>query len=236
MSNAVANGATGAGLFSSSSHKQESGADACQPGSARSERSACSGIPVPGAVSRRSLMNVFVGAAAVAGAAIPPSLLAAKPAPNVREVPPVIANPDAELLSLGKQYERLLREEATFRRKSRRLHAATEARRDEIFGRDFACTEERRRTLSTEEFREWHGAWETASTETGHRAAHGAWCAACKRTRVVGRKILRIKAATLAGLLVRSRVLTTNGELLCRGEPIEQLEREIRAFALRCQA
>src|SRR4051812_20647622 len=60
MSNAVAKGATGAGLFSSSFDKQESGPHACQPGSARSEPFGCPNIPFTGAISRRSLMNLFV--------------------------------------------------------------------------------------------------------------------------------------------------------------------------------
>ncbi len=61
MSNAVANGATGAGLFSSSSHKQESGLDACQTGSARSEPSVGQIIPETGAqISRRSFVNSLV--------------------------------------------------------------------------------------------------------------------------------------------------------------------------------
>src|SRR3954471_9031911 len=77
MSSAVAKGATGAGLFSSSSPKQESRRGACQPGLAGPEQSACSNIPEPGAqLSRRSVMNMLVSAAVV-GTAIPQAVVSA---------------------------------------------------------------------------------------------------------------------------------------------------------------
>jgi hypothetical protein len=64
------------------------------------EQSSTAKIPSGGAqISRRSLMNVFVGAAALAGAAIPDQSTAL-PAPNVRGVPAGSPHPDAALFEL----------------------------------------------------------------------------------------------------------------------------------------
>ncbi|MCK1400137.1 hypothetical protein IVB45_18625 [Bradyrhizobium sp. 4] len=179
-------------------------------------------------------MNVFV--ATLAGAAIP-ARSEALPAPNVREGSlSSLDDPDASLTELGREYESLLRQEVPLRRKSHRLYVATETRRREILGLEPSDETEQQRTLTQIEFRKWNDAWNTAGDETGYRKAWEAWCQACKRTRKVGRKILRIKAQTLPGLLIRSRVITTNGELLCKGEPIDELGREIRAFTLAYQA
>ena len=77
MSNAVANGATGAGLFSTSSPKQESGPSAYQVGQANPELNTRSNIPDPGVqISRRSIMNMMVSATAIAAAS--PALAAAE--------------------------------------------------------------------------------------------------------------------------------------------------------------
>ncbi|RXH15152.1 hypothetical protein EAS54_18875 [Bradyrhizobium guangzhouense] len=152
----------------------------------------------------------------------------------MRELSPAAAHPDAALIELGKQYERLLREEVPLQRRSHRLHQATEARQNEILG--LAPDAERSAPRWGVEWRQWSDAWETARAETGYDKAWEAWCQAGERSRDIGRKILRIRAQTLSGLLVRSRVITTNGDLLCKREPIEQLEREVRAFALRYQA
>jgi hypothetical protein len=58
---------------------------------------------------------------------------------------------------------------------------------------------------------------------------------ASSKTARVGKKILKIAPATMAGLLARVRVIETHDEILV-GEPTENLVAEIRDFAKRAAA
>jgi hypothetical protein len=78
----------------------------------------------------------------------------------------------------------------------------------------------------------WTEAWARASGKVGRSQAWEAWNTASGETAQIGEKILRLRARTAAGLLVRARVIETHDEI--RGaEPSVQLMKEIRSFAKR---
>jgi selenophosphate synthase len=66
--------------------------------------------------------------------------------------------------------------------------------------------------------------------KTVYNAAAGAWNRASEKTGRVGKKILKLKATTPEGLLIRARVIETHDEIL-KVEPAELLLVEIKQFA-----
>lgn len=82
---------------------------------------------------------------------------------------------------------------------------------------------------------EWNQVWEAAATKVGYHGAWKAWNRASEKTGRLGKKILKRKPMTAAGLLVRARVIETHDEI-CKSESPEQLMKEIRSFAKRSRA
>jgi hypothetical protein len=82
---------------------------------------------------------------------------------------------------------------------------------------------------TNERYGEWIEAGSIADKETGYNKTLGKTLRASNKTERVGRKILKIKPATTAGLLVRLNVIATHD--LCKAEPLEALRAEIRDFA-----
>jgi len=79
---------------------------------------------------------------------------------------------------------------------------------------------------------DWLEAKKLAGKEVGYDKAFGKMNRAAKKTACIGRKILKTEPATVAGLLVRVRVIETHDEI-CDAEPAEALLAEIRDFAKR---
>ena len=76
--------------------------------------------------------------------------------------------------------------------------------------------------------------WMSVRTETGEAVGYGhaytAWNAASEKTGRIGKKILRLKAESAQGLLIKARVIETHDEVGdC--EPADQLMDEIKRFA-----
>jgi hypothetical protein len=148
--------------------------------------------------------------------------------------PPVatpIVHSDAELLDLGQEFERLLALEESLKNESGRRWKASDRLRYEKMGID-PDDDEACRAAAQNRWSEWIKNWDAAAKEVGHRNASHAWNRASRETEGVGRKILKLKPITTAGLLVRLRVIETHDEL-CDLEPAEQLMVEVRAFAKR---
>jgi hypothetical protein len=182
--------------------------------------------------TRRSLLTIAAGGAVAAIAAAVPTIAPATATP----VDPLIApHPDAKLLELGLEYERLWAIEEPLRSNSSGLWNAADRRRYEKLGVDPDDIEARRAALD-DRHSEWNAAREIADEEVGYNKAWGKTNRASLKTERIGKKILKIAPNTMAGLLVRIRVIETHeGEILdC--EPAEQLIMEIRDFAKRVAA
>ncbi len=183
--------------------------------------------------TRRSLLTIAAGSAVAAAiAAAVPTIAPATATP----VDPLIApHPDAKLLELGLEYERLWAIEEPLAEESERLWNAADRRRYEKLGVDPDDIEARRAALDNR-YSEWNAAREIADEEVGSNKAWGKTNRASLKTVRIGKKILKIAPNTMAGLLVRIRVIETHeGEILgC--EPAEQLIMEIRDFAKRVAA
>ena len=146
----------------------------------------------------------------------------------------VLPHPDAKLLALGIEYERLLAIEEPLSEESKRLWNAADRLRYEKLGIDPEDKEARFAALD-DRHSEWNEAREVADKELGYHKAWKKMDRASSKTARVGKKILKIAPATTAGLLARIRVIETHDEILdC--EPAEQLLEEIRDFAKRVAA
>ncbi|WGS02212.1 hypothetical protein MTX26_15905 [Bradyrhizobium sp. ISRA443] len=147
-----------------------------------------------------------------------------------REVP-AASRPDAKLLELGQELERLLAFERPLSEESSRLHKLTDRVRYEKMGIDpddeNACY-----FAARARWKEWSKAWDPASDETGYSKAFANFSRARRRTARVVEKIFEIPALTLAGLLVRVRAIEVCDEVL-DFEPDQSLLAEIRDFARR---
>jgi hypothetical protein len=80
---------------------------------------------------------------------------------------------------------------------------------------------------------EWNAVREIADEEVGYSKAWRKWDRASLKTQRIGKKILKIAPNTMAGLLVRIRVIETHEGALLDVEPAEKLLAEIRDFAKR---
>ena len=138
-------------------------------------------------------------------------------------------DPDAALIELGVEYERLLAIEKPLRAELHRLDDMTARLRYEKMGLD-PEDPEARRAATNERWGEWMAARDLAGKEIGYDKAWDKMNRAWKKTARIGRKIHKIKPTTVAGLLVRVRVIETHDEIF-RLEPDEQLLIEIKGFA-----
>jgi hypothetical protein len=137
--------------------------------------------------------------------------------------------PEEEIIQLGQEFERLLALEKPLRKRSRELYALTDRVQCKKVGvepDDDAAVQKVARTRHDE----WMAAWDAATKETGYNKAAREWNRASVKTAGIGKKILKLKATTPAGLLIGARVIETHDEILDR-EPAEQLVAEIKGFA-----
>jgi hypothetical protein len=198
--------------------------------------------------ARRRMLTIAAGGAVAAVVRIPTStsaeginpsanktnVLAPETAPEEITLPTTTPHPDAELLELGSEYERLWATEVPLEEESERLWNAADRRRYEKLGVDPDDKEACRAALDNRHS-EWNAVREIADKEVGYNKAWRKWNRASLNTERVGKKILKIAPNSMAGLLVRIRVIETHdGVLDC--EPAEQLLAEIRDFAKRAAA
>jgi len=144
---------------------------------------------------------------------------------------PVRPHPDAKLIELGIEYERLWAIEEPLGEKTERLLNAVNRLHIEKLGID---PEDKEACFAavTARYSEWMETREDPDAEVGYNKAWSKFNRASKKTAKVGKKILKLMPTTMAGLLVRIRVIETHDALLdC--EPEEQLVAEIRNFAKR---
>ena len=183
--------------------------------------------------TRRQLLTIAAGGAVAAAiAAAVPAIAPATATP----VDPLIApHPDAKLEELGLEYERLWAIEEPLAEESERLWNGADRLRYEKLGVDPDDLEARRAALDNRH-NEWIAAREIADEEVGYDRAWGKTNRASLKTVRIGKKILKIAPNTMAGLLVKIRVIETHGEEILHCEPAEQLIMEIRDFAKRVAA
>jgi hypothetical protein len=140
-------------------------------------------------------------------------------------------HPDAKLLELGLEYERLLAIEEPLAEESKRLYRATDRLRYEKMGIDpediEACG-----AAAKERYSEWIAARDLAAEEVGYDKAWRKMNRAARNATAVGRKILKTAPTTVTGLLVRVRVIETHDEIYA-AETAEELLAEIKDFAKR---
>jgi hypothetical protein len=138
------------------------------------------------------------------------------------------AHPDAALIELGAEYERLLAIEQPFRAESDRLWVVACRAHMEKMGID-PEDDNARCTALNRRYDEWVKTGDITRKEVGYDKARGKARRASSKTVRIGRKILKIKPATTAGLLVRLSVIATHDEI-CKTEPLEALQAEIKDF------
>lgn len=180
--------------------------------------------PTPIRSRRAVLAGIFAAAAVPIATAIPTSAPATSSAP-------AHAHTDAKLLALGIEYERRWAVEEPLREESERLWNAADRLRYEKLGIDPDDREARGAYLN-DHHSEWMQARDVADKEVGYNKAWRKMDCASRQTERVGKKILKIAPSTMAGLLVRIRVIETHDGIL-DGEPAEQLLTEIREFSKR---
>jgi hypothetical protein len=158
---------------------------------------------------------------------------------NVEMTPALPLSPsDAELIELGREFERLLAIAEPTEEKHERLSRDSHRLHRIKLGCD-PEDEEAYRAIQRDigsgdkaKWIAWNDAWKAADEETGRKKVWNKWNSASSRTARVGRKILKIQPKTMAGFLVRVRVIETHDEIL-KIEPDQQLLKEIRNFAKR---
>jgi hypothetical protein len=185
---------------------------------------------VPGVcVTRRSLMNKMIAIpVAAAVSTIVPELAGSTPS----QAPVIAAHPDADLLDLAHEYERLLAIETPLSNEKSRLWTfAVEELRWQILGVD-PNDKDARQTIINERYDEFLQASNSADKDSGYNKAYRKFDRAMRNSIRVGRKILKLKPRTIDGLLVRARVIETHDEIL-RDQPLDCLLGEIREFAAR---
>jgi hypothetical protein len=141
---------------------------------------------------------------------------------------------DSKLIELGREFERLLLIERSLEKEKNRLDDQAHRIRCKNMGLD---PDNRQACLAAGSLRndEWCKAWDAAATDVGYNGAWKTWNRASSKTGRVGKKILKITPATLAGLMVRLRVIETHDEVL-KVERDEQLLTEIKTFDARVSA
>ncbi len=81
-------------------------------------------------------------------------------------------------------------------------------------------------------FEEWTDLWNVAAKEVRYSEAYDKWNRASRKTARVGKKILKLKAATCAGLMIQARVIDQH-DAVGEGERDEQFMQLITNFAER---
>jgi hypothetical protein len=180
--------------------------------------------------SRRGFLTVATGGAVAAAIAAAVPTIA--PAVATPIDPSTTPHPDAELLDLGLEYERLWAIEELLEKESERLWNVADRVRYEKLGVDPDDKEACRAALDNRHS-EWNAVREIADEEVGYSKAWRKWNRASVKTERIGKKILKIAPNAMAGLLVRIRVIETQEEDL---EAVEQLLAEVRDFAQRVAA
>jgi hypothetical protein len=174
--------------------------------------------------SRRAVLAGIFAAAVPIATAIPTAASAMSSAPAG-------ARADVKLLELGAEYERRWAVEEPLKEESERLWNAADRLRYQKLGIDpdnrEACV-----AYVNDHHTEWMQARDVADEEVGYSNAWRKMDRASRQTERVGKKILKIAPSTMAGLLVRIRVIETHDQIL-DGEPAEQLLTEIREFSKR---
>jgi len=140
-------------------------------------------------------------------------------------LPPGWPHPEADLLKLGAEFDRLLAIEQSLERDMKRLDAEADRIRCEKLGIDPANYQS-----AIDCGKKWGEVWDVVATDIGYHKAWDAWNRASERTAKIGKRIFKIKPTTKAGLLVRVRVIETHDEIF-DVEPLEKLLEEIRGFA-----
>ncbi len=135
-------------------------------------------------------------------------------------------NPDAKLVELGREFERLLAIEVPHKDE----HARLSEESSRLHGTKLGYDPDDQQAMRNFPWDDWNNAWKEADKETGRSAAWHKWNQASARTARVGRKILKIKPKTKEGFLLRVRVIETHDEI-CKMEPVDQLLAEINNFA-----
>lgn len=146
-------------------------------------------------------------------------------------IPPVKKLParDKELIALGEKFESLVTLEEPLRKECERLSEAADRLRYERMGVDpddkTACD-----VAAKDRWSEWLSIRRETGAAVGCNHAYRAWNAASEKTGRIGKKILRLKAESAQGLLIKARVIETHDEI-GEDEPADQLMEEIRRFA-----
>jgi hypothetical protein len=176
----------------------------------------------------RSRRAVLAGIFAVAAVPIATAIPTATPAMSSA---PARAHADAKLLELGIEYERRLAVEEPLKEESTRLWNVADRLRYEKLGID---PDNREACLAyvNDHHSEWMHARDVADEEVGYSKAWRKTDRASTQTARVGKKIFKIAPSTMAGLLVRIRVIETHDEIFDH-DPAEQLLTEIREFSKR---
>jgi len=135
-------------------------------------------------------------------------------------------NPDAKLVELGREFERLLAIEEPLQKEHARLSSECSRLHSTKLAYD-PDDHEAKRNIAWDD---WNNAWKEADEETGRHAAYDKWNKASMRTAKIGKKILKLAPKTTEGFLIRVRVIETHDEI-GKMEPVDQLLAEIRNFA-----
>jgi hypothetical protein len=134
--------------------------------------------------------------------------------------------PDAQLLELANEYERLLYAEKPLKKEKERLGDAACRFSYEKMGVDPDDNEACKALAGHDE---WLRALETANREIGSHKAWVKWNQAVEQTAGVGRRIFEISPTTVSGLYVRMRVIETHDEIF-PDLTAERMMLEIRDF------
>jgi hypothetical protein len=152
-------------------------------------------------------------------------------APSREVIPPAKTLParDEYLIALGAEFERLLALEEPLKKEADRLYEAADRLRYERMGVDpddkKACD-----NAATDRWSEWLSVRAETGAAVGYDHAYTAWNAASEKTGRIGKKIVRLKACSAQGLLLKARVIEAHDEI-GEHEPADQLMEEIRRFA-----
>jgi hypothetical protein len=148
--------------------------------------------------TRRHLLTVAAGGAVAA--AIATTVPTISPATATPVDPSTAPHPDAKLLELGLEYERLWAIEEPLGEESERLWNVADRVRYEKLGVDPDDKEACRAALDNRHS-EWNAVREIADEEVGYNKAWHRMNRASLKTERIGRKILKIAPNTMAGFI-----------------------------------
>ncbi|MBI5260867.1 MAG: hypothetical protein HY852_03495 [Bradyrhizobium sp.] len=150
--------------------------------------------------------------------------------------PEAAPDPDAAILELGREFERLLAIEQRLEVVKSRLHEESDLLQCRKLGIDLDDREARDIALMEHSRGDLYRSWTIAARESGYSNAADKWNRASEKTGRVGKKVFKLAPPkTLAGLMVRVRVIETHDEIF-DDEPLDMLLDEIRQFAERASA